>query len=346
MIRVLLIQAFTFTLVCCAGWSSAASETCVASLVPHPEKDPSEILFYLGKSREQVAADLVELGRIPLRRSSDRNLVLFKGAVLPTTLTSSDDRFRVTFPLGLQADVTVETGFWRWVFANQYIVQLNPVSVDTFVQPTRERVSRDLGAREVYDQAIRQLSQSSTYQEADEDLRPLFHSEQAAAFRMLISRADSALTVDDLRWFKQIILSEESRRSAYNDSTFSGDSPFTSTRQELYEQSEGGVSPDVRQPGTGVMLVRSWRVRRLLTEWLQDVNAVTSETDFLTIVELYQRYQLIHPFPDGEGRTARALLDFMLWKAGLSMVNHNLETSHIVFVSLDRLAERIYRASE
>lgn len=65
------------------------------------------------------------------------------------------------------------------------------------------------------------------------------------------------------------------------------------------------------------------QVPSAIKNWLKEFNKINENTDFLKVAELYQKFVIIHPFTDGNGRTSRILLDLMLMKAGFSGLKHS-----------------------
>ena len=63
-------------------------------------------------------------------------------------------------------------------------------------------------------------------------------------------------------------------------------------------------------------------VPKLMEELVLDYNEKLHYTDIIEVVsELHLRFESIHPFIDGNGRTGRLLLNFELMKCGLLPVN-------------------------
>lgn len=62
---------------------------------------------------------------------------------------------------------------------------------------------------------------------------------------------------------------------------------------------------------------------RFLVFRITDVNAVQIGTPLTTIAALTKRYIQIHPFVDGNGRSGRIFLDYMLMRAGYSPLPHD-----------------------
>ena len=92
-----------------------------------------------------------------------------------------------------------------------------------------------------------------------------------------------------------------------------------SRRRALVALDERGLA--VAHERTGELLVRFPPDREVgallagLLDWLHSANAA----DLHPVVRaalLHQRFTAIHPFRDGNGRTARALTTLLLWRAG------------------------------
>ncbi|MEO0336216.1 MAG: Fic family protein, partial [Pseudomonadota bacterium] len=112
------------------------------------------------------------------------------------------------------------------------------------------------------------------------------------------------------------------------------------TRQDL---AEAGVAlPDyLVRKDAGVQFPPHDTVNKLLEEWIYLFNQIDHSSTLHQIAYLYRNYQFIHPYVDAEGRTARALLDLMLARAGYGVLSHNQATSMIFYLTLDELAMRL-----
>jgi len=63
-----------------------------------------------------------------------------------------------------------------------------------------------------------------------------------------------------------------------------------------------------------------------MTKLLTEVDKITPSTDPLAIFSLYRNFIQIHPYMDGNGRTARMLLNYMLLKAQMAPSPRALES--------------------
>ncbi len=79
-------------------------------------------------------------------------------------------------------------------------------------------------------------------------------------------------------------------------------------------------------------------VKGAIEKWIQDFNAVGIQSSLREILGLYQRFIVIHPFVEGNGRTSRILLDIMLMRAGFAPVRADQkDVREILYRSLDDL---------
>ena len=71
-----------------------------------------------------------------------------------------------------------------------------------------------------------------------------------------------------------------------------------------------------------------------IREWMSRANQVNGATSLLEIIRLYRDFVYIHPFTDGNGRSARVLLDALMMRAGFPPVPHSRAlTQDVVFKS-------------
>jgi hypothetical protein len=75
-----------------------------------------------------------------------------------------------------------------------------------------------------------------------------------------------------------------------------------------------------------------------LEKWLERANRVSKKSGLKELVELYRDFIVIHPFVDGNGRTARAVYDFLTLRAGLPLVPHDLGlTRDVILKTIDEI---------
>ena len=84
---------------------------------------------------------------------------------------------------------------------------------------------------------------------------------------------------------------------------------------------------------------------RLINWWNQ--NQKTKENPFLTAIKFHQKFELIHPFSDGNGRTGRLILIWMLQKSNYGVILFKNKNRHKYFSALNSADEgrnnKLYR---
>lgn len=84
-------------------------------------------------------------------------------------------------------------------------------------------------------------------------------------------------------------------------------------------------------------------VQTRLERLVEQVNNLNENTTDQSLAAVYREFITIHPFCDGNGRTARILLDFALIKTGRSPILHEGDdTREVLFKSLDKLAVDLF----
>jgi hypothetical protein len=75
-------------------------------------------------------------------------------------------------------------------------------------------------------------------------------------------------------------------------------------------------------------------VKSAVRQWLFKANEVGENTSLLEIAELVQLLIAIHPFPEGNGRTVKIILDYLLLQAGMSPMPHDpYLTKNFLFIT-------------
>ena len=99
--------------------------------------------------------------------------------------------------------------------------------------------------------------------------------------------------------------------------------------------------------GHGVLGVEPSKVRESVERWVKEVNAIKSGHSLRDIGSMAQRFVEIHPFVDGNGRTVRVLLDFMLMKAGYPPMPHQADlTKRLIFTTPEEMELKFREAYE
>ena len=80
-----------------------------------------------------------------------------------------------------------------------------------------------------------------------------------------------------------------------------------------------------------------------LAKLIESINRLTANSSLREFAEIYREFIVIHPFGDGNGRTARVLLDYILLKNGHGPVTHDFGlTRDTLYQSIDELAGNLF----
>jgi Fic family protein len=83
-------------------------------------------------------------------------------------------------------------------------------------------------------------------------------------------------------------------------------------------------------------------VPRVMGDLLARVADVTARTPFRELTDIYRDFLYVHPFIDGNGRTARILLDYLMMRAHFPPVPHDGDlTKNVVFYSAEEYYVRV-----
>lgn len=93
--------------------------------------------------------------------------------------------------------------------------------------------------------------------------------------------------------------------------------------------------------------VPAQEVPERLRLFLRDANSVGPKTPLVKVISLYREFIVIHPFTNGNGRTARVLVDYLMLKAGFPPIPHDLTlTRDVLHSSLEVLRDAFVQAFE
>lgn len=92
------------------------------------------------------------------------------------------------------------------------------------------------------------------------------------------------------------------------------------------------------QEGFEVYYMPAAKVKGAVTQWLREFNNVNGSSPLRDILKLYQKFIIIHPFIEGNGRTSRILLDLMLMRAGFAPItSQQHKIRDVLYHSIDDL---------
>ncbi len=153
----------------------------------------------------------------------------------------------------------------------------------------------------------------------------------ANAMMIKILSDNTALTVTDL---EAIQMQVTQGMTFPNDSTGSAIPDLSlltgvvrGTEPRIITRNGRDYKIDVRELqmklGNGVAFIPAQEVPSHLQGLLIKINSINHETPLFNIIENYVDFIVIHPFTDGNSRTAGIILDYMLLKAGFPPAPHN-----------------------
>ncbi len=122
---------------------------------------------------------------------------------------------------------------------------------------------------------------------------------------------DDLITLTEVRHVHQLVMEKVWQEAPHEQATT--------------EESPGGFRRHDIHPFSGGMTPPSWvDVPPQLSSWIQDANALGREINggllvaerVLRLADLHARFERIHPFLDGNGRTGRLVMNLILVKLG------------------------------
>lgn len=79
-----------------------------------------------------------------------------------------------------------------------------------------------------------------------------------------------------------------------------------------------------------------------LSVLIAQINDLTSHSKPIEFAKVYRDFIVIHPFLNGNGRTARLLLDYALLKNGFAPVSHTPESREVIYTTLEQLTVALF----
>ncbi|MGH1468097.1 MAG: Fic family protein [Bdellovibrionales bacterium] len=299
---------------------------------------PSNVLFYMDKTQEEAFHELEFTGQTLEGRFTEKDTLETPG--LPHLLVKHETKTGFIFKMikGLRVSAKVRRPldyfFTKRVFLHdiRFLPRLKSKPDDNYSHlKTQTVVTPEL----VQEQAQRQLLNSSTFQKSQEVLD--FQRAQQRAFTLLadLLSGNSPFGIETLREVNREITKQDGTRRH-------GINPLELGLIRGTKLKGKTLSIDLYQEGTGINYMPYGFVPRALDRLIDQVNNLNPQsTRLVEIAEIYQDFIFIHPFPDGNGRTSRALLDYMLLKSGFPPVLHNKNTAHIMHYSPEALANAL-----
>lgn len=83
-------------------------------------------------------------------------------------------------------------------------------------------------------------------------------------------------------------------------------------------------------------------VSQKINSLIRKINRIDKKTSFIQILEIHREFIFTHPFTEGNGRTSRVLLDYMIMKAGFYPLKHNMKSRDVVYQTLEELAASFF----
>ncbi|MGZ3742307.1 MAG: Fic family protein [Pseudobdellovibrionaceae bacterium] len=87
--------------------------------------------------------------------------------------------------------------------------------------------------------------------------------------------------------------------------------------------------------------IPSSQVHFKINSWLKEANLVGPQTTVLELARLYQKFIIIHPFSNGNGRTSRVTLDYLFTRAGFPPLLYTMDLREVIFISVEELRDRM-----
>lgn len=294
--------------------------------------DPVNVAFYMDRNPREAfrALNLKSKNLKGVRLGED----LIRVSGLPHLLIESDVENNFTFllPKGLRFTAVVKEKtlvFFKTGAITFQEFKFTPESLQSFDEST-VKSSTMIGSEIVANQALKQLLGSSTYQRKKTAQGEQFFAEQKKSFEYLLSKIQQPLKIEDLRHINGLITKDRVLR---RDNFLDGDVSLVRGDQ---------LNVELHQENTGINYMLAQEVPRALEDLLIKINDLNNQSGLIDVAEIYQDFIFIHPFPDGNGRTSRALLDYLLIKGGFTPLDHSLATSHIMHYSPAKLAQVLF----
>ncbi len=322
-----LLPSYGQALLCQSILSNPKSNT-----TAHPglqEESPKNLMFYMSRTTAEVFQDL-KLPKILHFKMIQPHLLEVHGLPYLRVEASTDSSLIFRLPLGLRVRANYTRRNNTGTLSELEHLKTHPTP-PTDLPNLKERISWKDSALDdlILEQALLQAMDSSTFKSLPL-LLDEFEQAQQDAFNVFIKllRENIPLTSFDLKSVNSKILGSKFRRKfdVLNGEIGVLRGPF---KDHL---------PVNLSDGLDLYFLSFEKVPEFIDALIQKINLLGSLSSLKDISSLYQNFMLTHPFVDGNGRTGRALLDYMLLKSGFPPLNHNEATSLPMILTPEELS--------
>jgi len=184
-----------------------------------------------------------------------------------------------------------------------------------------------------------QLEASLTAMSPGNDLDKIYKSVMAANQNMLMRLQNSeSLTVASLNTVNELIAEGGAKESLGVAGLVRGTKGTKVIGGKKYRYDLTGIVTSIGAPDPMAHFTTAEKVPAKFEELIADVNNLNRKSTIRDVAEIYRRFIFLHPYTDGNGRTAKILTDYCLIKIGFPPLAHDYEfTRDAVYRSLPEL---------
>lgn len=354
--------------------TQAMAQSTISSMLNALEYSWKNLGFYLGLSDKKITSlkDVIDLPNELYfdvdGRSAQHGLIIPRDKSLPAIKVdhakTGGNEYVLTFPNGFKVLATKQPSTGIFFTTEPYYYNFKFVEKEALTVPVKPKL-REMPTLDLQSMSEAQLEFSQSYNDryepynlsALEDSFKEIHADQIKILKYLFKdfSYSKKISVDDLKYMNKILGDHTYMVLPHSDSEWFGSEYVHGV--SAYIDYAGFVRGSVEDSAplksylkgddASVVLLEfppsNKFVLTSLNEIISRINAVNpDETEILEIAQIYKDYMSLHPFYDGNGRTARALLDFVLLKSGYPAIKeHNVQTARIHWKSVEEVAVAI-----
>jgi hypothetical protein len=300
---------------------------------------PTNTYYYLSRDEDQIRKDLNLPSKMRVQ-FTDNEQILLSTPGLPFLVLERkypDGNVIFRLPKGLRYRAKLQKkllNIWNddWTLTD---IQALPSEIPLTFRPNpKSKVDLNIDPIFLHQQALRQLQYSTTFKASKNELDK-FSQQQAQALLYLLEllKNKKYLEISDLNRVNSLLITETNLRRSDVTELHIGNIRGSSSKELRHIE--------IQELAAGLQFLNPTLVPQEMMVLISKINLINQDTTLQEIAKIYQDFIFIHPYIDGNGRTSRVLLDYMLLKASFNFANHKGNISIILSQTIQELAANL-----